>query len=147
MLEEKEKYKLEIIKRAISGTITNAVAGKLLSVSARQIRRIKASVRKEGSLAVVHKLKGRTSNNSFKSEKLLAIDLVKNKYSDFGPTLASEKLFEIENIKVKPETLRLWMVETGIWKPKKRRRHKYFSFRQRKDYFGEMLQLMMQQEL
>src|SRR3989344_4022592 len=107
MLEEKEKYKLEIIKKAISGTITNAVAGKLLSVSARQIRRIKSSVRKEGSLAVVHKLKGRTSNNSFKSEKLLAIDLVKHKYSDFGPTLASEKLFEIESIKVKPETLRL----------------------------------------
>src|SRR3989344_649401 len=140
MLEEKEKYKLEIIKKAISGTITNAVAGKLLSVSARQIRRIKSSVRKEGSLAVVHKLKGRTSNNSFKAEKLLAIDLIKNKYSDFGPTLASEKLLEIEGIGVNPETLRLWMVEKGIWKSKKRRRHKYFSFRERKDYFGEMLQ-------
>lgn len=140
MLDEKEKNKLEIIKKAISGQITNAVAGKLLSVSSRQIRRIKASVRKTGSEAVVHKLKGRISNNSSKSERLKIIDLVKTKYSDFGPTLASEKLLEIEGISVKPETLRLWMVKVGVWKVRKRRRHKYFSFRERKDYFGEMIQ-------
>lgn len=140
MLDEKEKYKLEIIKRAISGAITNAVAGKLLSVSSRQIRRIKASVRKTGNEAVVHKLKGRISNNSFKLERLRIIDLVKTKYFDFGPTLASEKLLEIEGISVEPETLRLWMVKAGVWQVRKRRRHKYFSFRERKDYFGEMLQ-------
>ncbi len=109
-------------------------------MSSRQIRRIKASVRKTGSEAVVHKLKGRISNNSSRLVRSKTIDLVKTKYSDFGPTLASEKLLEIEGIVVNPETLRLWMIKTEVWKSKKRRRHKYFSFRERKDYFGEMLQ-------
>lgn len=141
MLNPKEQYKLEIIKSAISGKITNSEAGKIIGVSERQVQRLKNSVKKKGQEAVVHGLKNKTGNHSsvvnFKDKVL---DLVRNKYSDFRPSFASEKLAEIDGVLVKPETLRLWMVEAGIWKARKKRGHKYFSFRERKDYFGEMIQ-------
>lgn len=141
MLNSKEQYRYEIIKSAICGKITNSEAGKIIGVSERQVQRLKNSVREKGQKAVVHGLKNRAGNHSsairFKDKVL---DLVRNKYSDFRPSFASEKLFEIDGILVKPETLRLWMVEAGIWKARKKKHHKYFSFRERKDHFGEMLQ-------
>ena len=141
MLNTKEKYKLEIVKSAISGKITNCEASKLLSVSERQIKRLKKSVRKLGFDGVVHKLKGRTSNNfSGTTFKGKVLGLIRTKYSDFKPSFASEKLLEIEGVSVNHETLRNWMIEAGMWKSRKKKHHKYFSFRERKDYFGEMLQ-------
>ena len=68
------------------------------------------------------------------------MDLIRTKYSDFKPSFASEKLLEIEGVGVNHETLRLWMVEAGLWKARKKKYYKYFSFRERKDYFGEMIQ-------
>src|SRR3989344_2389925 len=137
MLNTKEKYKLEIVKSAISGKITNCEASKLLSVSERQIKRLKKSVRKLGTEGVVHKLKGRISNNfSGNTFKTKVLGLIRTKYSDFKPSFASEKLLEIEDIFVNHETLRNWMVEAELWKAKKKKHHKYFSFRERKDYFG-----------
>lgn len=141
MPSEQEKYKLEIIRRSISGIITNSEAEKILSVSVRQVKRLKASVREFGEAGIIHKLKGRVSNNfSGTSFKAGVMRLIKEKYSDFGPSFASEKLLEIDGINVKPETLRLWMVEADIWKPHKKKKGKYYSFRERKDYFGEMIQ-------
>lgn len=141
MLNPKEKYKLEVIKSAICGDITNCEASKLLSVSERHIKRLKSSVRKFGVNGVVHKLKNKVSNNfSGTNFKANILSLIKTKYSDFRPSFASEKLLEIEGLSVNHETLRNWMVEAGMWKARKKRGHKYFSFRERKDYFGEMLQ-------
>lgn len=141
MLNTKEKYKLEIIKSAISGKITNSEAGKIIGVSERQVQRLKNSVKKIGQDAVIHGLKNKSGNHSSLARfKDKVLDLVRNKYSDFKPSFASEKLAEIEGVLVKPETLRLWMIEAGIWKARKKRHYKYFSFRERKDYFGEMLQ-------
>ena len=69
-----------------------------------------------------------------------ALKLYKEKYSDFGPTLASEKLFEIDKIKIDDETLRLWLIEENIpYKQRKKRPHR--QWRQRKDHFGEMVQM------
>jgi hypothetical protein len=141
MLNSKEKYKLEVVKSAICGNITNCEASKLLSVSERQIKRLKRDVRKLGAGGVIHKLKNRVSNNfSGTNFKTKVLSLIKTKYSDFKPSFASEKIDEIDGIKVNPETLRLWMVEAKLWKARKKGGHKYFSFRERKDYFGEMIQ-------
>ena len=141
MLNAKEKYKLEIIRSAVSGKITNCEASKLLSVSERQVKRLKKSVRKLGTDGVIHKLKNKVSNNfSGNTFKKQVLDLIRTKYSDFKPSFASEKLLEIEGVGVNHETLRLWMVEAGLWKARKKKYYKYFSFRERKDYFGEMIQ-------
>jgi hypothetical protein len=39
--------------------------------------------------------------------------IVRSRYADFGPTLASEMLLEKDELKVSRETLRKWMIEEG----------------------------------
>jgi transposase-like protein len=68
------------------------------------------------------------------------IQLYREQYADFGPTLASEKLLERDGIRVSDETLRRWLLEEGDWK--KRRRHRgHRQWRERKSHEGEMVQM------
>jgi hypothetical protein len=43
------------------------------------------------------------------------------RYTGFGPTLACEKLWEQEKIKVSVETLRGWMMSAGLWERRRSR--------------------------
>ncbi|GAH21639.1 unnamed protein product, partial [marine sediment metagenome] len=98
-------------------------AAKILSLSTRQVRRIQKKVKEKGDTAVVHSNRGRSSSrkfpNKFKNE---VIDIVKKKYYDYGPKFTSEKLLENESKKVSKETLRKWIIEEGIWIPRKLRK-------------------------
>jgi len=68
------------------------------------------------------------------------IALSRKTYKGFGPTLATEKLFEIDNIKISNGTLRILLIEKKEWQ-KHCKRKKHRSWRQRKHYFGEMVQM------
>ena len=92
-----------------------------------------------GDNGVIHRLRGSPSNRRL-AYKDKALRIFKTKYPDFGPTLASEKLFERDKIKVNDETLRLWLINEGIpYKKRKKRPHR--QWRQRRHYFGEMIQM------
>lgn len=43
------------------------------------------------------------------------IGLYRRRYKDFGPTLAAEKLFDLDGVRVNDETLRKWLIEAGDW--------------------------------
>ncbi len=140
-LSEKGQTRLDVVKRLLLGEINNIQASKSLSMSIRQVKRLKKKVRSEGEQAVIHRLKGRESNNHInryiKQEVLL---IVKENYSDFKPGFANEKISEKHGIRVSDETMRLWMAEYGLWKPRKQKKVKYRSWRPRKDYYGELIQ-------
>jgi len=140
-LKEEGKQKFEVITNLLDGKITNGGAAKKLRLSIRQIQRLKVEVRKHGVEALVHHLKGKPSNHKLhQAVKLKALSLVKEKYSDFKPKFASEKLAENHQLIINPETLRLWMIEQGLWKARKQKGSDYHAWRQRKDYFGELQQ-------
>ena len=72
--------------------------------------------------------------------KTRILELYEERYTGFGPTLATEKLLEIDKIGLSRETLRSWLREKGIeYRGRKRRPHR--QWRQRKRYFGEMIQM------
>jgi len=48
---------------------------------------------------------------------------------------------EREKIRIHEETLRLWLIEEGLWKERKGRKEKKRSWRARKDHYGEMVQM------
>jgi len=50
------------------------------------------------------------------------LELVRQNYRDFGPTLAAEVLRERHDIDVSRDTLRKWMVEADLWLLRKQRR-------------------------
>jgi hypothetical protein len=67
--------------------------------------------------------------------------LLKGRYPDFGPTLAAEKLLEVDGIKVSRESIRQLQIELGLWKPKTRRVRRVFQLRERRPRFGELIQI------
>lgn len=137
----REQEKITVITALLQGKITNGEAAKKLGLSIRQIQRVKIEVKKHGILAVIHKLKGKSSNHKLNQTiKTKALSLVKEKYVDFHPTLASEKLEEHHQLSINPETLRLWMIQDGLWKVRKQKGIDYHSWRERKEYFGQLIQ-------
>ena len=66
--------------------------------------------------------------------------IVRSKYADFGPTLASEMLLEKDELKVSRETLRKWMIEEGLWLSRRQRRA-FHQPRLRRERYGELIQI------
>lgn len=143
-LKEGEKQKLEIITSVLNKKTTNGEAAKKLGLSIRQIQRLKIEVTNHGSEAVIHHLRGKPSNHLLhQAIKAEVLGLVKEKYSDFKPTFASEKLQENHQLIIHPETLRLWMIEENLWKVKQYKHPEYHAWRERKDYYGELEQFVV----
>src|SRR3990167_5015899 len=141
MMSERELKRSHIIQKVLDKELKQVEAVDILNLSDRQIRRIIKRVRKEGNTGVIHKSRCRISNRTLpKRIKDKAIKLYREKYWYYGPTFATEKLFEIENVKISHDTLRNWLIEEGIaYKKRKSRPHR--QWRERKHHFGEMLQI------
>jgi hypothetical protein len=140
-MTHEELKRLHVVHKTLDKSITQAEAADIIGVCLRQAQRIIKTVRTKGDKGVIHKSRGRPSNRALPGRlKDKALRLYKEKYPDFGPTLASEKLFEIDKIKLNDETLRLWLIEKSIpYRKRKKRPHR--AWRQRKACFGEMVQI------
>ena len=137
-----ELSKYEIITDLINNKINGTDASKQIGVSVRQVKRLKAKVAKHGARGLIHGSRGKESNRKLdvkivkKAEKYL-----KEKYYDFGPTFAAEKLKEEHKIKIGKETVRGMMISLKLWQPKpEKQSKKRHLWRARKDNFGEMEQ-------
>ena len=139
-MTQEELKRLHVIRKVLDKSITQKEAAILIGLGKRQMIRMVKKVRREGDKGIIHRSRGKPSNRRYSEElKLEVRRIYKAKYWDFGPTLASEKLFEIDKIKLSDETLRLWLLESGDWKKRKKGR-KHRKWRERKAYCGEMLQ-------
>lgn len=139
MATQEELKALHVIRKAIDRVITQKEAAEAIDLCERQVRRKTARVREEGDKGIIHRLRGRPSNRRL-PYKDKVLKLFNDKYPDFGPTLASEKLFERDKIKVNDETLRLWLNQEGVpYKKRKSRPHR--QWRERKECFGQMVQM------
>ena len=63
---------------------------------------------------------------------------VRRRYADFGPTLACEHLVR-DGLELNRETLRQWMSEAGLWRPRRRRLKAVHTWRPRRASFGELV--------
>ncbi len=140
-MTQEELKRLHVIRKALDKNITQIEAANIIGLCLRQAQRIVRAVRTEGDKGVIHKSRGKSSNRALPDKiKDKSLRLYKEKYHDFGPTLGSEKLFEIDKIKLNDETLRLWLLQAGIpYKKRKKRPHR--QWRERKHSFGEMIQM------
>ena len=140
-MAQHELRRLHVIRKAIDKVITQKDASEVIDLSLRQVQRMVARVKDEGDKGIVHKSRGRISNRSISGTiRRKALTIFKTTYYDFGPTLASEKLFERDKIKINDETLRLWLRKEGIpYKERKKRPHR--QWRERKAYYGQMVQM------
>jgi transposase len=137
---QKELLRGKVMELVKQGRMTIRVASIELKVSYRQGRRIYAAYERGGDKALIHGNVGKQSNR--KTEEGIrerALAAYRDRYSDFGPTFAVEKLAEVEGIAVGINTLRRWLIAEGLWQ-RKRRKSTYRSRRERRPCFGELLQ-------
>ena len=141
VMSEKERRRIGIMERVASGDMRLSDAAKILGMSYRQVRRIRARYSQEGDMGLVHRSRGRKSNHGYPQEvRSMVLRLYQESYAGFGPTLFAEYLLERHGIAIDHETLRRWLLEEGLRK-KVRRKAKHRQRRKRKEHFGEMVQL------
>src|SRR5687767_12625083 len=135
-----ERKRLVLMEAVKKGSMTVAEAGRLMGVSYRQAKRIWQRFREVGDAGLVHRRRGQAGGRRKDPElKRLVLEKVAQRYPDFGPTLAAEKLQE-DGLAVDHETLRRWLVAEGRWAVG-RKRQKHRAWRERKECFGQMVQL------
>lgn len=129
-----------VLNEVKMGRMSLAEGGALMGLSYRQTKRVWRRFKQSGGAGLVHQSRGRPGGRR-KEAKLRRRVLARyaQRYPDFGPTLAAEKLEE-DGLGVDHETLRRWLIEEGQWQAgRKRPRHR--AWRERKASFGQMVQM------
>ena len=109
-MSERDLQRIEVLSKVIAGRMTLASAARVLELSTRQVRRLLERINTGGAASIRHKAIGRPSNNRISDGvRDYAVTVVRERYVDFGPTLAAEKLAERDGLRVSRETLRQWM--------------------------------------
>ena len=119
-MSSKELDRLAVVRQVPEGRLTQAKAAEFVGLSERQMRRLCAVFEKRGPAGPGKR--GQPSNRRLPDElRSQAIEIVRERYADFGPTLACEKLLELHDLRVSKETLRVWLIGAGIWIPRRER--------------------------
>jgi len=142
-LSYQELDRLDALKLLKSKRISQKAAAKKLGLSTRQVRRLEKIIEHEGASGLISKHRGKKSNNQLSVEfRAEVAQLIKDKYADFGPTLAHEKLTEKHAKKLSVESVRRIMIADGLWVAKHKRQEKpIHQLRQRRERFGELIQI------
>lgn len=141
-MSKREFDRLEVLLGIQSDRLRVADVCTLTGLSRRQVFRLLRGLREDGAASLVSKRRGRRSNRQMPDGvRQLALALVRERYCDFGPTLAAEKLAELHGCTVSRETLRQWMVADGIWTDRRHRLPSPHQPRRRRDCIGELVQI------
>jgi transposase len=138
----RELDRLPIIQAVVGGNLKPKCAAERLGLTDRQVRRLADRVCRQGPAGIVSKRRGKPSNNRTAAELARqALDIIRERYADFGPTRACEKLLEIHGLNLSKETVRKLMSEAGLWIPRKLRSPTIYQPRNRRHCVGEMIQI------
>jgi hypothetical protein len=138
-LSQRERDRLKVLHEVEQKHLTQVEAAQRLKRTDRQVRRMLIRIREHGDGGIVHRLRGRPSNRKLAvtlEHKILA--RVRQRYADFGPTLAAEHLAK-DGLAVSRETLRKWMTQAAFWCPRRQRVKKIHVWRERRASFGELV--------
>jgi transposase len=138
----KELNRLEVMQKLAEKRMRQKEAARILGVSVRHVKRLLMNYRHEGAQGLVSKRRGRSSNNRLsEGTSRKALGLLKSKYEGFGPTLACEKLVEVDGLQISKESVRQLMIAEDLWRPRKARKAIVHQMRERRACFGELVQI------
>jgi transposase len=141
-MNQADRDRLVALKKARKKLITQKEAAEELSITERQVRRLLKRLKKGGDKAVLHALRGEPSNRKMQEEvqqqavRILSQEL----YRGFRPTLATEYLNEKHDVEASRETVRKWMIEAKLWRPRRQTIEQVHMWRPRRSRFGELVQ-------
>jgi transposase len=140
IMSVKERKRMVLLAQVKEGSMSIAQAGRVMGVCYRQAKRIWHRFKKAGDAGLLHQGRGKPGPRRKKDVwRARVLARYQERYPDFGPTLAAEKMHQ-EGLEVDHETLRRWLLEKGLWSlGRKGRKHR--SWRERKECFGQMVQM------
>lgn len=141
-MSARELDRFQIMKKLIGKHINGTEASVLLHVTVRHVRRLKSKVKQFGPQGLIHGNRGQESHNRIAAEeRTTIIERLHQRYHDFKPTFASEKLLENHGINRDPKTIRQIMIDEGLWQPRTTQPAAvHRAWRERKSCYGEMIQ-------
>ncbi|MGC2193346.1 MAG: ISNCY family transposase [Terriglobales bacterium] len=141
-MSRSEIDRMSVLRDLAEDRIRVSEAARLMGLGRRQVFRLAKVYRQRGPAALVSKRRGKRSNRSYPiGLRAEVIGLIRERYSDFGPTLAAEKLSELHGIRLGRETIRQWMMAAGFWKDRKQRMKPVHQPRNRRECVGELIQI------
>ncbi len=141
-MSRSEIDRISVLRDLADDRIRVSEAARLMGLGRRQVLRLAKAYRQRGPAALVSKRRGKRSNRSYPiGLRAEVIGLIRERYSDFGPTLAAEKLSELHGIRLGRETIRQWMMAAGFWKDRKQRMKPVHQPRNRRECVGELIQI------
>ena len=139
-MSRKERRRLELLARVRDKMLKLVKAAELMRLSYRQAKRVWRRFQREGDAGLVHRLRGRRSVRARPlALRRAVLARYRERYDDFGPTLAAEYLAQ-EGYGIDHETLRRWLIADGWWQSR-RKRQKHREWRPRKVHLGELVQM------
>ncbi len=141
-MSKQEFSRLDVLLRVQSGRLRVSDACVLIGLQRRQVFRLLRGLKQDGAASLLSKRRGQPSNHRLPAEvRSLALSIVRERYGDFGPSLAAEKLAEHHGCSVSRETLRGWMIAEGLWQDRRHRLPSPHQPRRRRDCLGELVQI------
>jgi transposase len=137
-----ELDRLKVVQAVCERRLKPGQAADRLALSVRQVERLVQRYQAAGVAGLVSGKRGRPGNHQL-SEGLArrALAIMRERYADFGPTLACEKLRECHGIGLSVETVRALMMAAGLWIPPRDRPAKVYQPRNRRVCLGELIQI------
>ena len=141
-LSQKELQRVNVISNCVKGEMACARAAELLSLSVRQVRRLKKRLREQGEAALAHANRGRPSPRRLPGQvRQAVIRLARSTYAGFNDHHLCEKLCEVEGLSLSRKAVRRLLRQAGIGSPRKRRAPAHRQRRLRSAREGELVQL------
>ncbi len=137
-----ELDRLKVVQAVCERRLKPGQAADRLALSVRQVERLVRRYQAAGVAGLVSGKRGRPGNHQLAdgvARRSLAI--IRERYADFGPTLACEKLRECHGIGLAVETVRVLMMAAGLWIPRRDRPAKVYQPRNRRACLGELIQI------
>ena len=137
-----ELDRLQVMTQIAERRLTRRRAAELLRLSERQVRRLYDAFVTTGAASLASRRRGRPSGRRLPAAtRDQAVALVRDRYADFGPTFAHQKLTEAHRLTLSIETLRGWMIAAGLWVPRTQRARRSYPPRVRRACLGELVQI------
>jgi hypothetical protein len=135
--KENTRFRGEIMEMVKQRQKTLKAASLEPGISCRQAKRVCQRYPEGGDQALRRGNKGKLSHRRTDQELVpQALTLYAEKYDDFGPALACEKLAERDGAEIRLCTLRRALTAWGLRKPERGSRE-YHSRRMAREHFGE----------
>lgn len=141
-MSKAEARRITIVEELSAGRISNAQAAQLLSLSVRQIMRLKGEAAANGTMAVLHKSRGRKPVNALEPSLVSkVIEICTSRLRGYNFCHAADVLVEEYGIFLSVSTLARYLKAEGVRSPRAKRRAKRHRCRDARLREGELAQM------